>query len=205
MLIIAATDMRHGAFMEVSEAIGVRRALRALDTRPVGSENEAALVEAARLSASCFNNQPWNLVFCSSEESLRKVKAALPKGNAWATRSPLIIAVVSKAEDDCQLSDRREYHLFDCGLAIGQMLLRATELGFVAHPIAGYDPAKVREALSIPDEYTVVTLVICGFQGSDDSLLSDKQKASEGERPGRKDVSENFHRDRWGTSYTRIL
>ena len=190
--------MRPGAFMEVVDAIRGRRALRALDTRPLNSEDEAALVEAARLSASCFNNQPWNLIFCSSEESLSKVKAALPKGNAWATKSPLIIVIVSKTEDDCQLSDRRDYHLFDCGLAVGQMLLRATELGFIAHPIAGYEPTMIRDSLSIPEEYIVAALVICGYHGSDHSLLTDKQRSSEAKRPVRKDIGENFHRDRWG-------
>ncbi len=158
----------------------------------------AVLVESAMLSASCFNNQPWNLVFCAGKESLHAIKAALPKGNAWATRAPLIIVVASRGKDDCQLSDGRDYHMFDCGLAVGQMLLAATELGFIAHPIAGFDPVKVREAVSIPAEFTVITLVICGYHGEDDSLLSDKQRAAEGERPERKPAGENFHLDLWG-------
>jgi nitroreductase len=184
--------------MEVAEAIRRRRALRALDSRPIDDEILSALVNAVVLSASCFNNQPWNLVICSGEESLRGVRAALPKGNAWATRAPLIVVVASREEDDCQLSDRRNYNLFDCGLSIGQMLLQATELGLVAHPIAGYDPAKVREALGIPDDHVIITLVVCGFHGNDDTLLSDKQRVAEVARPSRKSVGENFHMDRWG-------
>ncbi|UCE45776.1 MAG: nitroreductase family protein [Methanobacteriota archaeon] len=187
--------------MEVVEAIKRRRALRTLDSRPLESGTEVALIEAARLSASCFNNQPWNFIFCSNEDSLAKVKEALPRGNAWATRAPLIIVVASKAENDCQLSDRRDYHLFDCGLAVGQMLLRATELGFIAHPIAGFDPSKVRNALGVPDGHIIIALVICGYRGQDDTLLSDKQKASEAERPERKKTGENFNRDWWGTPF----
>lgn len=183
--------------MEVAEAIRTRRALRAMDARPLNDVDVLALAEAAILSASCFNNQPWNLVFCDSQESLGLVKEALPKGNAWATRAPLIVVVTSRIEDDCRLSDRREYHLFDCGLAVGQMLLRATELGFIAHPIAGYDPSKIRNALGIPKEYVIITLVVCGYHTSDDSLLSDKQKISEVKRPTRKAIGENMHRDKW--------
>lgn len=184
--------------MEVAEAIGKRRASRVLLSREIDDEAVATLVEAVRLSASCFNNQPWRLVICRSEESLAKVKESLPRGNAWATRAPMIIAVAAKEPDDCQLSDRRAYFLFDCGLGIGQLELRATELGLIAHPIAGYDPLKVKEALGIPDEYIVITLVICGYPGEDDSLLSDKQKEAERARPERKAESENIFADRWG-------
>ncbi|UCE90783.1 MAG: nitroreductase family protein [Methanobacteriota archaeon] len=187
--------------MEVIEAIGRRRALRALDSRHVEDSHASSLVEAATLSASCFNNQPWRMILCTGEECLDSVKAALPKGNAWATRSPLIIIVAAKPDEDCQLSDRRDYYSFDCGLAVGQMLLRATELGFVAHPIAGYDPAKVRSATGIPEDHIIVTLVICGHRDSDDSLLSDKQKEVEAARPERKPVGDNFFRDSWGSPW----
>jgi len=160
-----------------------------------------AMVEAVRLSASCFNNQPWRLVFVVGKESLDSVKEALAKGNAWAKRASFIVAVIAKETDDCQLSDRRDYFLFDCGLAIGQMELMATELGLTAHPIAGYDPVKVKTALRIPDEYVVIALVVCGAPGGDDALLSGKQKAAEKERPERKPVRENIFRDRWGEHY----
>lgn len=184
--------------MDVIEAVRGRRALRSLDSRRIEDEHVNSLVEAAKLSASCFNNQPWRMVVCSEEESLASVKAALPRGNAWATRAGLIIAVAAKAEDDCQLSDHRDYYLFDCGLAVSQMLLRATELGFVAHPIAGYDPVKVRSALGIPEGHVIVTLVICGYHSPDDSLLSDKQREAEGARPKRKPAGENFFKNAWG-------
>lgn len=187
--------------MEVAEAVRTRRAGRALRDAPVDKEKMDALVEAVRLSASCFNNQPWRLVVAVGEESLASVKEALARGNAWAIRAAFIVAVAAKDTDDCQLSDRRDYYLFDCGLAVGQLELMATELGLIAHPIAGYDPAKVRAALRIPEEYTVITLVVCGHPGGDDALLSDKQKAAERERPDRKPVGENVFLDRWGQPY----
>ncbi len=187
--------------MEVAEAIRARRAKRVLTERMIEDDKIESLVEAARLSASCFNNQPWRMVFCRGKESLEAAKSALAKGNVWATRADTIIVVVAKETDDCQLSDRRNYYLFDCGLAVGQLLLRAADLGFIAHPIAGYDPVKVRELLGIPDDYVVITFIICAYEGTDDSLLSDKQKGWERERPERKPVTENFFLDRWGRPF----
>lgn len=187
--------------MEVAEAIRSRRAKRALKELPVEDSKVEALIDAARLSASCFNNQPWRLVFCRGKESLDAVKAAMSKGNEWTHRADLIIAVAAKEKDDCQLRDKRDYYLFDCGLAIGQLELMATELGMVAHPIAGYDPAKVKQVLGIPEEYTLITLVICGYAGGDESILTDKQKGWERERPERKPLGELVFLDRWANPY----
>lgn len=187
--------------MEVADAIHTRRARRVLQDKPVEDDKIEALVDAARLSASCNNNQPWRIVVCKGKESLASIKGALSRGNQWATRAPVILVVSARPPDDCQLSDKRDYFLFSTGLAIGQLVLRATELGLIAHPIAGYDPLKAKEILGIPQDYTVITFVIVGYPGTDDSLLSDKQKAIEPNRPERKPVGENFFLDRWGTPF----
>jgi len=187
--------------MDVVDAIRARRAKRAISDRPVEEDKIEALVEAARLSASCSNNQPWRIIVSKGEESLKTVKDALSKGNVWATRAPVILVVSAKVGDDCALSDRRDYYLFSTGLAIGQLLLRATELGLIAHPIAGYDPLKIKQALGIPEEYVLITLVMVAYYGGDQSLMSDKQKALEPERPERKPMGENFFLDRWGTPF----
>lgn len=182
-------------------AIRTRRARRVISDRLIEKEKVDALVEAMRLSASCFNNQPWRVTLCMGPEALASARSALSKGNVWASRAPLIMVICSKPQDDCQLSEGRDYFLFSTGLAIGQMELRATELGLVCHPIAGYSPAKAKEVLGIPQEYIVITFVIVGYPGQDDSLLSDKQKASELERPARKPVGENFFLNTWGNPY----
>ncbi len=187
--------------MDVVDAINKRRALRALQDRPIEDEKVEALIEAARLAPSCNNFQPWRLTFVRGKEALDAVKAGMNKGNVWTTRSPLIIVVASKEDDDCMLSDRRNYFLFGCGLAIGELMLRATELGLVAHPIAGFDPVKIRAAVGIPDPYIIITTVICGYPGGDTSLLSDKQKEIELTRPARKPVGENIFLDKWANPY----
>jgi nitroreductase len=56
----------------------------------------------------------------------------------------------------------RDYFLFDTGTETGFLVLRATDLGLVAHPIGGFDEQKVEEVLHIPPHMTVITLVIHG-------------------------------------------
>jgi len=189
--------------MDVVDAIAVRRALRAFSDQPVEEGKVAALIEAMRMAPSCNNNQPWRVVVCR-HDGLRRVREALNRGNAWATTAPLIMVLTSKPSLDCRLNDGMYYYQFSCGLAVGQMLLRATELGLIAHPIAGYDPGKVKAACGIPDDYVVITTIICGYPGEDTSLLSENQVLQQRERPRRRPRGEAFFSETWGEPYVDV-
>lgn len=171
--------------MDVIEAIHKRRAYRSLEPVEITDSLIQDMARAAQLAPSCFNNQPCRLIFVRSPEMLESMRAALSQGNEWAYAASLIIVVTSRKEDDCIIGDR-EYHHFDCGLAAAFLILRATELGLVAHPIAGYSPKKVRQIVGLPDDYRVHTLIIVGRKAEAISpVLSEKQIAWEKERPER--------------------
>ncbi len=171
--------------MEVREAIEKRRAYRSLDPVTISDELIKDLAESASLAPSCFNNQPWRFVFVRDSDVLKEIHGALSKSNEWITDASMIIAVFSRKEDDCVIRDR-EYHMFDVGMATAFIILRATELGLVAHPVAGFSPRKVRAILGIPKDMQVITLVNVGKHA--DTLhdtLTEQQKAVEKERPER--------------------
>lgn len=171
--------------MDVKEAIEKRRAYRSLAPVEITDELIDDLAKSAQLFCSCFNNQPWRYVFVYDKDILRRMHDALSSGNEWAHAASMIIAVFSKPELDCLIRDRK-YYLFDTGMATASLILRATELGFVAHPIAGFSPKKAREILSIPEDMEVITLVIIGkHTDSISPVLSEKQIAAEKERPAR--------------------
>lgn len=185
--------------MDVSRAVKERRAYRSLAPAEISAELIEDLARHAQLAPSCFNYQPWRFVFVHHPEMLERMHEALTPGNVWAKQASLIIAVFSRKEDDCVIKDR-EYHQFDCGLACGFLILRATELGLVAHPIAGFSPKKTREILGIPDEYRVITLIIVGKHSEETpSVLSEQQTAWEKARPERKRLSEFVFIDRFGS------
>ncbi len=176
--------------MDVIQAIHERRAYRSLEHEEITIELIKDLAQSAQLAPSCFNNQPTRFVFVCESGSLKNMHEALSKGNEWAQAASMIIAVFSRKEDDCLIKDR-EYHQFDCGLATAFLILRATELGLVAHPIAGFSPKKTREILGIPEEYKVITLIIVGRHADKLSpILSEKQVALEKQRPPRKSFDE---------------
>ncbi len=171
--------------MDIIQAIRERRAYRSLEPVNITKELAKDLARSAQLAPSCFNNQPWRFVFVYEPETLKNMHAALSPGNEWAQSASMIIAVFSKKEDDCIIRDR-EYHQFDTGMGVGFLILRATELELVAHPIAGFSPKKTREILGIPEEYQVITLIIVGKHSKQiNPVLSEKQVEAERTRPER--------------------
>jgi len=183
--------------MDVKEAIGKRRAYRSLIPVTITDDLIKDLAECAQITASCFNNQPWRYVFVHDKEMLEKMHEALSSGNEWAHKASMIIVVLGKKEDDCVIHDRI-YYRFDIGMATGAMILRATELGLVAHPIAGYSPRKTREILGIPEDIDVIALVIVGKHSDKiDKVLSEKQVEAERKRPVRKEIDEFVYMNRY--------
>ena len=98
---------------------------------------------------------------------------------------------------DAQLSDRRDYALFDSGLATENLQLQAVKEGLYVHPMAGFDPLKVKEAFQIPDEFIVITLVALGYPGESSHLSEKHQKAEQSPR-ARKPESEVICYNNWG-------
>jgi len=181
--------------MDVKRAIDERRAYRALEPTEITDEIVEELAHAARFAPSCFNNQPARFVFVRDPEVLARLHGSLSKGNEWATAASMIVAVASRLDLDCAIA-KREYFLFDTGLATAFLVLRATELGLVAHPIAGYKENVAKEVLGVPPDMRLITLVIIG-KHSDviGRLLTEEQAKIEAARPERKPLGETTYMD----------
>ena len=179
--------------MELMHAINERRAYRVIKPVKITEDTLDYLAEAAQLAPSCYNNQPWNYVFVTSPEKLAQMQPVFSKGNEWAYNGSLVIAVCSKKEDDC-ITAGREYHHFDSGISSAFLMLAATDLGLVAHPIAGYSQKKAKKVLNIPQDMTVITLIVVGKHDEEKlAQLSDEDKKAEIERPERKEFSQFIH------------
>ncbi len=165
--------------MGVKEIIEKRRAYRSLVPVDISDDFIADLAKCASLAPSCFNRQPWRFVFVKSDEMKEKVRETLSRGNEWAKDGSLYVAVYSKKDFDCVYRGK-EYFLFDTGIATAFLILRATELGYVAHPIAGFDDGRLKRILNIPDDMTLISLIVVGRHSGED----------EGKRPERLKMEE---------------
>ena len=185
--------------MDVKEAVEKRRSLRKLSKVIIDKKMTEELAESAKLAPSCFNNQPWKFVFVKDEAKLQEMKEVYSKGNEWAYDASMVIAVISRKEDDCVIG-KRTYYQFDTGLAVGQMLLRAVELNLSTHLIAGYSPSKTKKVLNIPGDLEVIALMIVGGFADAEQNDSGNKDDSESIRPTRKAIKEFAYLDNWGSS-----
>ena len=182
---------------ELDDLIQKRRAYRSLRPAAISGDLIRKLAGAASLSASCNNNQPWRFVFVTDPSVLGKLFGTMSKNNDWTRGASMIIGVASKKELDCMPGDR-DYYLFDTGMASAFLILKATEMGLVAHPIAGYDEARAKEVLNLPEEMRLITLIICGEHDEVmNPLLSESQVKRENPRPERKPLDEIMSLDRF--------
>lgn len=159
-----------------------RQSKRSFLDKPVDKETLDVILEKTRWSPSCSNNQPWRFVFVSESDQHARFMEALPRGNQWAGKAPILIAVTGRKEDDAVRDDDPVlYYQFGCGLAVMSLLLAATDHGLLAHPMAGYDARKLHEVLDIPPEYHIMCIVALGHPGPTDQL--DERTRAKDEAP----------------------
>jgi nitroreductase len=184
--------------MNVVEAIETRRAYRSLDPVEITDDMVKELARCANLAASCANFQPERYVFVYSKEMLEKMKPVFDKGNKWCFAASMMIVVFSEKSLDCTSPDR-EWYLFDTGMATAQLILRAVDMGLVAHPISGFNATMVKEVLAIPPEMTVIAMVLVGKKSPNlNPDLSPKQIEREHKRPDRFPLEKFAFKDKYG-------
>ncbi len=182
----------------MSESLFFRRhSKRAFLDRPVPEESLQRIFEIIRWSPSCNNNQPWRFVFAIDCDRKVAFAEGLARGNQWAAAAPVLIAVCARPEDDyIREDDPVQYHQFDCGLAVMSLLLAAVDEGLMAHAMAGYDAPRIKEALDVPGDYHVITVIAMGYEGSIDQLDDHTRAKDEAERT-RKPTREIISRERF--------
>ena len=69
-------------------------------------------------------------------------------------------------------------HSFDAGAAWASLALQASLAGWHAHAMAGYDPARLRLAIGVPEDFAIEAVVAIGRMGAAE-LLPEKLRARE--------------------------
>jgi nitroreductase len=171
--------------MNFTELVSKRRAYRKLQPVEITSEIIKELAEITKFAPSCENKQPWRFVFIYDQEKLAELNESFHNRNKWVTNASLLIGVFSSRDLDCIIDDR-EYYLFDTGIAVTYIMLRATEMGLVAHPISYYDEMKAKQIMNVPDDMELITILVVGKQSDTIKVqLSPDQEQAESERPRR--------------------
>ena len=183
----------------IHELISERWSPRAFADRPVEHEKLYSLFEAARWAASAGNQQPWYFLVGTKEnpENHERLAATLWERNMlWAQHAPVLLLVVAKLYDR---PGKELTSFYDVGMAVGNLVTQAVDLGLVTHQMAGFDAEKAREALSIPEGYQPLAMIALGYLGTPDGLPDDLRERELAPR-SRKPVEEFVFEGQWEQS-----
>jgi len=143
----------------VEPLISHRWSPRAYLDAPVSDDELALVFEAARLSPSCYNEQPWRFFTSTPDSYARFLDLLVDANQAWAKTAPVIGFVA--ASRLFARNGKVNYHAaFDSGAAWMAMSLQARALGLYTHGMGGIHYHRVYSALGL-DEQT--HQVLCGF------------------------------------------
>ena len=170
----------------------------AFSERKVETEKLHSVLEAARWSASSYNEQPWSFIVATAENQaeFERLLGCLAEGNqAWARTAPMLMLSVAKL--NFEYKDRENRHAFhDVGAASANLAIQATALGLFIHQMAGFDVSKAKEIYNIPSGYEPVAAIALGYLG-DPQTLSDKLQQRENSPRTRKPIEQFVFSGSW--------
>ncbi|MBH77057.1 MAG: nitroreductase [Dehalococcoidia bacterium] len=181
------------------EAISGRRAQRAFARREVPEEEQQLLWRAVSVAPSHGNVQSVRLLVARSSAALKSIAAALSDGNRhWAAKAPLLVALgaLPEHEHTDSYGEERALWSFHSGIAAGNLMAQATSLGLIAHPMAGFEEATLRNAFGAPEEFRILVVFAIGYPGPIESLPEDLQRREESKQK-RQPLNRLVAIDRW--------
>lgn len=166
--------------LSVAEAIETRRSIRQFVQEPMNQGDLREILRLASLAPSAWNAQTWRFAVVQTPELKEKLREAA-YGQAQVTNAPAVIVVYSDMEDTLQtvedtahpgmgeegrsgqrqtfdrvfggqdVAQRGQWGLSQANIAFAFVMLAARGLGYDTVPMLGFDPAKVRDLLDLPE------------------------------------------------------
>ena len=133
----------------VFEAVRTVLAVREFQDKPIPDDVLGRIVEAAHLSASASNRQPWHFVLVTERDSLREMGKLIASGPYVSGAAAAVVVAYEKANP---------LGLSDASRAIQSMVLAAWAEGVGSNwtGFAGLDA--VRKEFGLPDAYDVLAV-----------------------------------------------
>jgi nitroreductase len=167
------------------DVLSLRVVRRFLD-EPVGADEVAALLGAARWTGSSKNRQGWAFVVIEDEADRERVAAA-GSFSGPVRAAPLTIALVRTPDGND----------FDIGRVAQNVMLAAAARGIGSCPVTLHDQSAARSALRLPSGYECRWVIALGYPDPE----AEREQRAERRRAGmsgRKPLAALVHRGTWG-------
>ena len=164
-------------FIEIAEA---RQSCRSYDPdRSVEQEKLNRILEAARLSPSACNGQPYHVTVCLGDKAKQVAKATQGMGmNRFAAEAPVMLVLSEKPYVATAALGARvkknDYRSIDIGILAAYITAEATAQGLGTCILGWLDDEEIRGICGL--EETVRLVITLGYAKDGDPLRTKKRK-----------------------------
>ena len=164
-------------FMEIAEQ---RQSCRSYDpTRAVEGEKIDRILEAARLSPSACNGQPYHITVCHGEAAEKVAKATQGMGmNRFSSDAPALLVIsekpyVASAALGAKVK-KNDYRSIDIGIVAAYITAECVAQGLGSCILGWFDNEKIKTAVGISGDVRLVITV--GYPKDGEALREKKRK-----------------------------
>ena len=149
--------------MSVLKVIKERRSVRRYRGDPIPEDMLLRVLEAARLSPSGKNLQPWTFILVKDKTKKRKLAEA-SNGQSFIAEAPVVV-VACGFPDDCysRMGHYMKSWAVDVAIAIEHLILQAQEEGLGTCWIGAFEEKEVKSILNVPPSVKVLALTPLGY------------------------------------------
>ncbi len=165
-------------FLEIAKN---RQSCRKYDkNRDVEQQKLDAVLEAAQLSPSACNGQPYHITVCKGETAQKVASATQSMGmNKFSSEAPIQLVIsekpyVKSAAVGSKLK-HNDYRSIDIGILSAYITAQATALGLSTCILGWFDDDKIRKICDLDSPVRLV--VTLGYAAKDDKLRTKKRKS----------------------------
>jgi nitroreductase len=178
---------KEAGIMNFQELMKKRQSCRSYKDMPVEREKLMACMEAARISPSACNSQPWSFVLVDDPAIAKKMPMTMLNGLVPINRftkdcNAYIVVIEEQANLSARLGGRyldQEFAPIDLGLATQSICLAATEQGLGSCIMGCFDETKMKEILGIPFSKRIRLVIAIGYPTDTDPLREKVRKPME--------------------------
>lgn len=175
----------------VQQAIDERCSIRRFQPEPIPQQDLEEILRQAGQAPSAWNVQPWRFVVVTDPETKTLLQEAA-YGQKQVTSAPAVILVTSdmeeflahieetlhpgmdeerRAREKAQLESifgkqsveqRGQWGLTQTNIALGFLMLAVQGMGYNSVPMLGFDQAKVRQILGLPEHVLFAAMLPIG-------------------------------------------
>jgi len=164
--------------MDFYEVIRTRRSVRSYKTDPIPDDVLRRILDAARISPSGSNRQPWKFIIVRDEKIKRKLAVACSNQQFIAEAPVIIVACGYNIHYNRGGYMRDMSMLVDVSIAFTHLILAARAEGLGTCWIGSFDNDEIKRILNIPEDVNVVAITPLGYPKSSDIFVEASSRKS---------------------------